>query len=216
MKPQMRTSRWLAMARRNAGLSQVELVKLAGLRSTIILSLFETGSQLPTDRVWDALENALRPLVPLMFVDEDALISVVEAGARWDGGDALCRLGYVASRHGVAFTDVRPVDGEQPGDFFITVPLTEALRLLQVQKTWIGESPDCSEDVVEDQAGSREGEELRRMRKALSLDQRSVARMLSASQPAISLLERGLENPPDLIRRYRELLERLTEEAQVK
>ena len=215
MKPKIRTSEWLAAARRLAGLSQVELAKLAGLKSTIIVSLFETGAQVPSSRTWKALEDALRTRVPLMFVDEDGLIAILEAGmCLLEDENALCRLSYVPCKQGVAFTEARLVQGEPPADPFITVPIAEALGLLKVQKTWFGSScGESQEGKVGDSRTDCEGAKLREMRRALGLGQRDVARMLSISQPSISHLERGTEKSPALARRYRDLLEQMTAKA---
>ena len=212
MKPQMRTGKWLAMARSCAGLTQTELARLAGIKSTIGVSLYETGVQSPSSHTWDALEEVLRRYVPLMFVDEEALVSIAAAGASWEGEGALCRLAYAPSKHGIAFTGIEAI-GEKPSSLdgpFITVPISEALTLLTEQRAWL-------KAVVSDGAGAVdggesaecEGAELRKMREALGISQREVSRRLSIPQPSISLLERGLSDSPDALWRYREFLEQL-------
>jgi len=215
MKPKTRTPQWLAAARSHAGLTQVELARLAGLKSTIIVSLIETGAQIPSHRTWSALEAALRPRVPLMFVDEGALVNDLEAGMRLTGDDtALCWLSYVSCGHGIAFIDAKLAQGKPPAVPYITVSLAEALALLKTQRTWFDDSSGEPQEGREDgYQADCEGARLREMRKALGLDQRDVARMLSASQPSISHLERGAVKNLDFARRYRELLEQLTEQT---
>ena len=212
MKPKMRTQEWLVTARRCAGLTQIELAASAGLKSTIIVSLYETGAQVPSPRTWAALEDALRPCAPLMFVDEDALIADIRAIIRWEREDAPCRLVYTTTIHGFVFTDVRSAQGDPPKDPHVTLPLIEALRLLEKQSSCL----DFSDQLEEVGPRDREGAELREMREALGLGQREVADMLSTSQPVISFLERGLRKSSDFRDRYRDLLERLTDEAQAK
>ena len=217
MKPQMRTGRWLAMARSCAGLTQTELARLAGLKSTIGVSLYETGTNIPSLRTWEALEEVLRCYVPLMFIDEEALISAAAAGIAWEGEDALCRLSYVPSKHGIAFIGVEAI-GEKPSSLdgpFITVPISEALTLLTEQKAWLKAAvSDCEGAVDEDGDAKCEGAELGKMREALGISQREVSRRLSIPQPLLSLLERGLSESPDALRRYRELLEQLAAASQ--
>lgn len=212
MKPKMRTKEWLIAARRCAGLTQVELAVRAGLKSTIIVSLYETGAQVPSLRTWVALEEALLPFAPLMFVDEDALIADVRAIIRWERESALCRLVYVTTMHGFVFTDVRPAQGDSPKDPYITLPLIDALKLLEEQSLCLDFSDLFEEESPED----RDGAELKKMREALGLGQKEVADMLSTTQPAISYLERGLRKSSDFRDRYRNLLEQLTAEAKAK
>lgn len=207
MKPKMRTPEWLSMTRNCAGLSQVELAKLAGLKSTIIVSLYETGSQTASLQAWEALEDVLRPLAPLMFVDEDAIIASAEAGALWEKEGALCRLPYAPGRHGIAFTGIKPVEADPPDSPCITVPISEALDLLKAQRAAFANEP--AKPVLDEEA-AREGAKLRKMREALGLNQRDMARRLSSTQPAISLMERGVDKNDGRVKRYRELLERLT------
>lgn len=217
MKPQMRTGKWLAMARGCAGLTQTELARLAGLKSTIVVSLYETGAHAPSLQTWDALEEVLRRYVPLMFVDEEALVSTAAAGVGWEGEDALCRLSYAPTRHGIAFTGIEAI-GEEASSLdgsFITVPLSQALMLLSEQKAWCKTVVLGNEAAVDGEEGKKsEGAELKEMREALGISQREISRRLSVSQPSISLLERGLSESPDSLRRYRELLEQLTTESQ--
>ena len=203
----MRTGEWLAEARRQADLSQVKLAKLIGLNSAMLISAFETGARVPDPQAWEKLESALRPLAPLMFIDEEKLLDYAKAGLQWEGEGALCRLAYFLGKHGFVFVGVSSVREDPPAGPYITVLFEEAVRLLGEQIA--GFDPPVAPRNTEE----GEGAQLRRMREALGLGQRDVAAMLSTHQATISHIERGEKRPGELMGRYRELMERMTAES---
>lgn len=206
MKPKMRTGEWLAEARRQAGLSQPELAELAGLKSTMLISNFETGVRVPPSQTWERLEEALRPLAPLMFVFEEDLLNDARAGMRWEQEGASCRLTYVLGKYGFVFTRVASVREDLPEDSFIVVSFADAVKLLEEQMAGFKSVAAPKE------AEEGEGAQLAKMRRELGLSQRAVAAMLSSKQPSISLLERGVAEDPGLAKCYRALLEKIKQE----
>ena len=207
MKPKMRTGEWLTEARRQADLPQAKLAKLVGLNSAMLISAFETGARVPDPQAWEKLESVLRPLAPLMFIDEEKLLDHAKAGLRWEGEGALCRLAYFLGKRGFVFVGVSSVREDPPEGPFITVFFEEAVRLLEEQ------SAGFEPPVVPRNAEEGEGAQLRKMREALGLGQRDVAAMLSTHQATISHIERGHKRQGELVGRYRELMERMTAEA---
>ena len=212
MKPKMRTKEWLVSARRLADLSQSELLDLVGLTSGMSISFFESGRRNPRPATWGKIEKALYPYAPIMFVDEDDLIADVDAGARWEKDDALCRLYYVPGRSGMVFVGVGSSQDKESSEACITVSFSEARRLLEAQKGVL--SPRVLQKVEESPMQEEsEGMRLRGLRRALGLSQSKVAELAGLPQPTISEIELDKEKGAHLVERYRKLLEGLTAES---
>ena len=204
LMPAMRTREWLVEARRRAGISQTDLLELVGLKSIIAISQYENGTRTPSAGTWQKIEDALRPLAPMMVVEVDALIADVEAGMRWEKEDALCRLSYASARMGLIFTSVSSLQREDPADPFITVSFKDALGLLEAQRSLLiaEQAESAAECLDEDIVG------LKQAREALGLSQRKTAALLGISQSKLSLLEAGKIKEPELVERcLRELNE---------
>lgn len=205
MTAEPRTREWLVEARQRAGLSQAELIEMVGLKSIIAVSQYENGTRTPSLRTWEKLEEVLRPLAPMMFVDMDGLIADAEAGMRWEKANPRCKLTYAAARGGLVFTKVFPDQGDEPSDPYISVSFQDAVALLKAQRDLLQDDrPEKSLDVLEtDETG------LRKAREGKGLSQRKAASLLGIPQSKLSLLESGKIKDPELVSQCLEALEGL-------
>lgn len=206
MNPELRTKEWLAQARRLAGISQAELAGLIGSKGVVTVSQYETGACNPSERAWRRIEDALRPLAPMAFVDTDALIAKAQAIIQWESEESPCVLTYAGGRGGLIITGIDPPKGEAPEGLSMPVRLADALSLLREQKAGLERPLRAAADPdAQESAGKR----LRAQREALGLGQRAVAEMLSVTQPYVSALESGRMDDSEPLARYRQLLEEL-------
>lgn len=134
MKHKPHTKEWLADTRNRAGLTMAQLADLAGVHVITVMNI-ETGRRSGSPRTWRKLDRALYGYVPAAFVDEDVLIDMArayEASAHREGDQ--CWLSYAAGCEGIAFTDVRPLRGDEPAVSHVALSWGDAIKLLELQK----------------------------------------------------------------------------------
>lgn len=137
MKYEPHTPEWLRAARAQAGLTMAKLANLAGVHTNTV-QYAETKHYATTPEVWAKFDAALYPLVPLFFINENALIANVQAYMHLRGEEAACRLYYVLAPGGVAFSDVRAIEEEELPGRHVVVTWQAALSLLEAQGELLG------------------------------------------------------------------------------
>ena len=137
MKPKPHTKEWLKLARKHGSpmnLTMAKLAELTGLHVNAIQYL-ETGQRRGTPAAWEQVDKALYPIVPAMFVDEEALLADARAYAHIEGGDAPCCLTYAAGSGNIAFVNVCPQRDAVSDSSCITLSWADAIELLEAQKS---------------------------------------------------------------------------------
>lgn len=142
MSKKSRTGEWLREARTRANLTIEKLAELAGVHSSTV-QFVETGKRGASPKLWAAFDAVLRPRVPLMYLDEDALIADARNYALLEGKGSLCRLfcsKETRGANGLVFVGIASVAGvrsdqvEDPDCPYVTLSWADAIKLLEDQR----------------------------------------------------------------------------------